>query len=75
MALDYFMLRYQMQDINGNDEEMLSRNQKMPIKRNRCKDKEEQEGGLTLMVNTATAVQEVGRGRGGQIEGKVRSGG
>ena len=64
-----------MQAINGNDEEMLSRNQKMPIKRNRCKDKEEQEGGLTFMVNTATAVQEVGRGRGGEIEGKVRSGG
>ena len=59
MALDDFVLKEQRQAINENFGETSKRQHNRLIKINRVKDKDDQKGGLTFMITTATTVQEV----------------
>ena len=59
VALDYFVLKEQMQAINENFEEPLRRQHKRMIKKKKVEDKDEQEGGPTFMITTAATAQEV----------------
>ena len=59
VALDYFVLKEKRQAVNDTFKEKLRRYHNRLIKRNRGKDKDEQEGGLTFMVITTAAVREV----------------
>ena len=72
VALDYFVLKEQRQAINENVEETLISHNKKLIKRSRGKDKDEQEGGLTFMINTAAAVQEMCMVEGGRARERTK---
>ena len=59
VELDYLVLKEQRQAIIDNVEGTLIRQNNMIKKRKGGEDKEEQEGRLTFMITTSTAVQEV----------------
>ena len=56
VALDDLVLKKQRQAINENVGENLKKNNKRPIKRNVCEDKDEQEVRPTFMITVAAAV-------------------
>ena len=59
VSLDDFVLKEKRQAINENVKETLRSKHKRLIKRKRGEDKDDQEGGLTFMITTVAAVQEV----------------